>query len=435
MTNINIILLASLFVLSQAWGQHHHGDAPATVGLPTTVSHEHPMGAFSCSQMEIWDYAIGMCAPLAMKGMPMTMLMLHYNSFLAQTFEEGARGRDGFTIPNMMMADLGTTLNDSHFVNLDVMATVERWTFPKAGYPELIQIGEENQNHEPYLDAQHPHSSPFMGITLSDTISLESGKDHFKIWFSPLGPSTDGPAAFMHRATGMVNPDAPLGHHIGQDVGHITSTVLGASVRLSGTTVEASTFNGTEPEPTKVDLPLGVLNSFAARLTQEITSHHAIMASAAYVKNPELHDSGVDHVWRYSTSIYSDRQLENDWIIHNTFIYGLINFYDATSALNSFNEEIWLHQGHKNIFSRIEYLQRTSNELQINSTTPNDPNWVTAITLGYTHELARWDGSNVSLGTSITKDFLPANYQNAYSGNPLAAKIFLQVGGMKMWNL
>lgn len=397
-------------------------------------NHSHPMESSNCDDMQVWDFSMGMCAPLAMKEMPMKMAMLHYNSFFMQTVEEGPRGRSEFSVPNMLMMDVGSSVGERHYVNLNFMGTLERWTFPDKGTPEILQIGEENADHVPYLDAQHPHSSPIMGLTLSDTITIH-GKDHLKLFFAPRGQSTDGPVAFMHRPTGMVNPDAPLGHHIGQDVGHITSTVLGSSLRLGTTTIEASTFNGTEPEPSKVDLPTGSLNSYAGRITQEFTPHFYAMASAAYVKNPEPHDPNLDHVWRYSASLYNEQTFENGWQIHNTFIWGLVNFYDDTSALNSLAEEFWLQRDQQNIWGRIEYLQRTPGELQITSPQPDDPQWVTAVTLGYTYKIAKWESAEVGLGASLTKDILPSDYRSAYGGDPLTAKVFLQVGGMKMWNL
>lgn len=389
-------------------------------------------GPAACAEMEVWNFGMGMCMPVAMKDMPMRMAMLTYNSFLTQTAQEGPRGRNTLTLPNMFMVDVGSTVGDRHYVNLDFMGTLERWTFPDAGYPELLQVGESNDAHQPYIDAQHPHSSPIMGLTLSDTISLGEGRDHAKIWFAPRGETTDGPIAFMHRPTGLVNPDAPLGHHIGQDVGHITSTVLGASLHVGGTTLEASTFNGTEPEPTKVDLPMGTMNSYASRLIQEFSPRVYAMVSAAYVKSPEPHEPDLDHLWRYSASVYSEHDLASGWKFQNAFIYGLVNFYDHTGALNSFNEEFWFHRDRSHIWSRIESLQRTAGELQISSASPNEARWVTAVTLGYTHRLASLDESTLGLGTSVTKDLLPSEFQDAYGGNPLTAKIFLQFGGMKM---
>lgn len=379
------------------------------------VSEKKPMGPKDCSEMEYWDYGTGMCMPLSMPGMPMSMAMLHGNAFLVGLTEEGPRGRSTFAFPNMLMGDFGKSFGDRHYVNVNLMLTLEKWTFPKSGYPELLQIGEETEDGVPYIDAQHPHSSPIMGLTFSDTIWLGRGKDHLKLFFAPRGQATDGPIAFMHRSTGMVNPDAPLGHHIGQDVSHITSTVIGASLGLHRTRIEVSTFNGTEPEPAKVDLPLGTPNSYAARLIQEISEEWTIMGSAGYVKDPEPHDSDIKEVRRYSASLYDQHELGSGWMLHNAFIFGLVNGYDRVSALRSFLDEFWFHSDQpEQVWGRIELLERTPAELAITGVSNlTEPRWVTALTLGYTHKLKSWNELDFSAGVSATKDFLPSEFKSA----------------------
>lgn len=389
-----------------------------------------------CADMEVWDYGMNMCMPLAMKDMPMSMLMLHGNAFLVGVTEEDDRGRNKLAAPNMIMLDAGTSVGDRQYFNVDLMLTAEKWTFPKDGYPELLQIGEENSDHVPYLDAQHPHSSPIMGLIFSDTITLDENKNHLKISFAPRGETTEGPVAFMHRATGEVNPDAPLGHHIGQDVGHISSTVLAASLKLGKTTLQASTFYGEEPKPDVVDLPMGSPNSYAARLIQEFSSDFYAMASAAYVKNPEADEPELDHIWRYSASVYHHIQLNDQWHFWNTFIYGLVNDYDHASALKSFGEEFLFQKTKSQIWGRIEYLQRTPNELEVTGFSDGDAGrWVTALTLGYTQTLVATEALQFKAGASVTKDLLPAIYQDAYGIDPWSGKIFLQISGMKMWDL
>lgn len=404
-----------------------------TAALPALAM---PAGPADCGDMELWDYDSGMCMPFAMEGMPMSMVMIHGNAFATQIHQTGPRGRDSFAIPNMLMVDVGRSVGPDHYVNFEFMGTLEKWSFPERGYPELLQIGEEDENGLPFLDAQHPHSSPVMGLTISDTITLEDGKDHMKIWFSPRGQSTDGPVAFMHRPTGMMNPDAPLGHHVGQDAGHITSTVIGGLVNIGSTTVEASAFHGEEPEPTKVDLPLGPPNSYALRLIKQFTPHVYAMTSAAFVKEPEHHDPDLDHIWRYSASIGTQTQLASGWTYHNTLILGLVNGYDDAAALASVNEEFWFKREARNIWGRVEHLQRTPNELfVIGPADADEGRWVTAITLGYTHTLKSWESGALGLGASVTQDILPSEFRDAYGGNPTTAKIFLQIGGMTMRDL
>lgn len=391
------------------------------------------MGPNDCNEMEVWDYSMGMCMPLPMNDMPMKMIMVHGNSFFTQNWNSGPRGENAFSVPNMFMIDAGSSIGDRHYLNLNIMATVERWSLPDNGYSLLLQTGEERKDGTPYIDAQHPHSSPIMGLTISDTITLNNGKDHLKFWFAPRGQSTDGPVAFMHRPTGMVNPDAPLGHHIGQDAGHITSTVIGGAIRLSDTTLEVSTFNGEEPKPSKTDLPIGDPNSFAVRLTQQFTPHFYAMGSAAKIEEP--HHGLESHLWRYSTSLYNDITFNNGWMLHNTFIWGLINGYNHASSLNSFGEEFWLLKDKHNIWGRIEVLERTPEELDITTSEQHSGQWITAATLGYTQKIAKWESLDVGLGGSLTKYFLPTEFESAYGGDPISGKVFLQISGMKMWEL
>lgn len=397
-----------------------------------------PRRPSECGDMMIWDYAMSMCMPIAMEGMSMSMFMVQANVFGVQTFQEGPRGTNAFSAPNMVMIDWGRSVGDSHYFNIDFMGTIEKWTFPKDGNPLLLQIGEENADEEPYLDAQHPHSSPIMGLTFSDTISLGK-KNYLKLSFAPRGEATDGPVPFMHRPTGMVNPDAPLGHHVGQDVGHITSTVFAAALRQGRVTLEASAYHGEEPEPTKVDLPLGELDSYSTRLTFEFNENLFAMVSAAYVGEPEGHDhngsNGPDHIHRYSASIYSRTISTNGWTTQDALIFGVINHADGVSALRSFGYEFLATKNKSTLWARTEVLERTGAELQIATADPARAEWITAVTFGYTHKLGKWQDWNIGLGGSATQDVLPDEFQTAYGGNPLTGKIFLQASGMKMKDL
>lgn len=450
--NILLTALLSSFCMptySQAQSEHQGHEQNMPMGESTKSempdkNMDHSMmdprdksGAESCQDMEFWDATQGMCLPLPMAGMPQKRIMVHGNAFAVGIFAEKPRGRDQFAAPNMIMGDFGQSAGGRHFLNVNLMLTFEKWTYSKDGYTELAQIGEENNDGKPYIDGQHPHSSPIMGLTFSDTLKLGEGKDHVRFFFAPRGQATDGPVAFMHRPTGMANPDAPLGHHLAQDVGHITSTVLGTGLTLGDTTFEVSTFHGEEPKPDKVDLPIGNLDSYAARLIQIINPQWTFMTSAAYVKSPEGDERpDIDHNWRYSASAYFSGKVFDGWRFHNTFIYGLINFYDNVSALSSVTEEFLFRKKPSSVWGRVEYVQRTASQLAVASDPSQEkPRDVYAMTLGYTHDLKKWKSADLALGASITKTFLPSTFETAYAGDPMSGRIFLQLSGMKMWDL
>jgi hypothetical protein len=414
------VLFIPLFVLSPRW-----------VFASDTLA--------TCDEMTVYDPSLGMCEAYPMPDMPMKMIMVHGNIFGTHIWEEGSRAQDNWASTSMVMGDFGTSLGNHQYLNLDIMATAEKWTMPDNGYPLLLQIGETNSQGQPFIDAQHPHSSPIMGLTLSDTIAFGTpdSKNNLKVFFAPRGEATDGPIAFMHRITGMVNPDAPLGHHIGQDVGHITSTVIGGSLKIGATHFEASTYHGQEPDPEAVDLPIGKPDSFSFRLIEDFSESFSGMISFARVDSPEPDEPDILFETRSSASLYWRKPLGPDWIFYHTLIYGQISQYDQAQSLSSFTDEFLFQGPTPRIWGRVEVLQRTPSELEIPlENNPYSPQWVTAMTVGYTHQLASWpDSVELGVGGSVTKDLLPSDFLSAYGGNPWSGKIFLQLGGMKMWSI
>jgi hypothetical protein len=390
----------------------------------------------TCAADESWDNAMSMCMPSAQSGTARTIVSGQFNVFGVFSDVPGPRGIEQFAAPNMFMLDAGRALGSRQFLNLDLMGTTELWTYPARGYPELLQIGEERSDGSPYIDAQHPHSSPIMGLTLSDMIALGSSNT-LKLFFAPRGESTDGPIAYMHRDSAQDDPDAPLGHHVGQDVGHISSTVLGAQLTLGPITVEASAFNGEEPQPTKVDLPLEPLDSEALRVTYAFQPDHRLMVSVAHVDQQDPTYPGTTSATRVSASLY-DRFALHGWTLDHSFVVGHIARYpDGTSETSLLDEALWA-RGSSDVWGRIEILQRLASELEIPSAYPpygaDDRRWVSALTLGYTHWTQLHRGLQFGLGTSLTLDVIPGDWAAVYgSRTPLTVRFIIQVRGAGRW--
>ena len=68
----------------------------------------------------------------------------------------------------------------------------------------------------------------------------------------PVGEPALGPVAFMHRASASDIPFAPLSHHT-FDSTHIAFGVVTGAVDHGPVTVEASVFNGREPDENRWD--------------------------------------------------------------------------------------------------------------------------------------------------------------------------------------
>jgi hypothetical protein len=388
----------------------------------------------ACSAGEYWSFAMSMCMARPERAGNLRAMIMGA-LFVADVGVSGTRSAHDIVAPNWVMLDLGVDVARWNRLELDVMLTAERWTYPDSGYPLPFQVGEENEHGQPFVDAQHPHSSPLMGLTLADVMSLSRDKLRLlRVWFAPRGESTDGPIAFMHRATGTVNPDAPLGHHIGQDVGHISSTVIGASLTLPSTIVEVSTFHGREPSPDAIDLPVGAPDSVAARVAQQIGRHYTLAASLAYVNDPEG-TGQTDPVLRASVSAYARWELPHDWRAHATLIWGGISHYDGATWLDSITGEVLFTDWDNALWGRLEILERTPAELRVTPlpATPDDPSWVGALTAGYTRKVVSVGPVDFSAGASGTLNFMTDPFLNAYGGRPiLSGKLFVEARVIKM---
>lgn len=375
---------------------------------------------------------MNMCMPLPGIQGAQFMFSAQFNAFAVFSFQQGSRGTNQFAAPNMFMVDAGHTVGIRQFINVDVMGTTELWTYPQHGYPELLQVGEERNDGSAFVDAQHPHSSPIMGLTLSDTISLKNTHT-LKLFFAPRGESTDGPVAFMHRESARDNPDAPLGHHVGQDVGHVSSTVFGAQLNLGAWTVEASAFNGDEPGPTHVDMPMGSLNSEALRVTYAVAQNHRVMASIAQVDQIDPAFPGSTSATRLSASLYDHLIAGNLGSVDHTFIIGSITRHPIHSTLTSFLDEAVLKKNASEFWGRIEVLQRLRSELEIpisSSDEMEQKHWISAFTAGYTHWSAWPSKLEAGIGASITMDVMPDDWASAYGHRtPLTARLIIQLRG------
>lgn len=383
--------------------------------------------SMKCGGIETRDHAMGLCMPMAMDGVH--KIMLRENGFGVYNLQQGPRGRGAFAAPNLITLDIGRSVENRNYVNLDVAATFEKWTYPYKGYPQLLQTGLRNSMGDSFVDSQHPRSSPIMGLTLSDNIRLNDDRDFIKVFFAPRGESTDGPISFMRRAAGIVNPDAPLGRHGGQDMGLISSTVFGASLGIEDFRFEASIFNGQEPEPQKIELPLGVPNSGALRVMYRISEEMLAMVSAAYVKNS-------DHISRrYSFSFYREDEVFSSWKLFESVLYSAITNYEGVAWQPSAAIEFLLMGPRPRVWGRFEFVNRTPAQLAIDGNSNAEPGkTVSGLTLGYTHCVAKLGEGELGLGASFTKNFVPFEYSGAYGGNPWTGRVFLQAGGMQTWD-
>jgi hypothetical protein len=132
------------------------------------------------------------------------------------------------------------------------MFSAESLTSPHPGFPELFQTGE-TYHGEPLVDHQHPHNV-FAELSLFYTVPLGKRLS----WEFYGGPSAEpalGPVTYIHRASAAELPLAPLSHHL-QDSTHTSFGVVTTGFIIDGVKLEASAFNGHEPNEERWSIQL-----------------------------------------------------------------------------------------------------------------------------------------------------------------------------------
>jgi hypothetical protein len=218
------------------------------------------------------------------------MLMLHGAIWPRYVNASTRRGDDGIDAPNWIMAMYSHPLGENAQLGLRGMMSLDPLTEGGRGYPLLFQSGE-TWHDQPLHDRQHPHD---LFAELSATYSQKFAHDFSSyIYFGMPGEPALGPPTFMHRASAMDNPDAPIGHHW-QDSTHITFGVATLGVAWKNVKAEGSIFTGREPNEDRYDFDRPRFDSYSGRISWNPTSDLALQVSPPSPAHRAVERSGVE---------------------------------------------------------------------------------------------------------------------------------------------
>ena len=348
------------------------------------------------------------------------MLMQDGVVFVEFNHQGGPRGGDEIVAPNwwMGMASRDTAAGRLTF---DAMLSLEPATVGKSGYRELFQAGEALDG-APLIDHQHPHDL-FMQlaaiwrlpVTDATGVTLAGG---------PVGEPALGPVAFMHRASALDNPTAPLGHHT-FDSTHVAFGVVTVAVDHGPFVVEGSVFNGREPDDNRWDFDFGRLDSFSGRVWYRPNSDWEFQASSGRLASPEQLEPG-QNVVRTTVSGQWTRKRGFD-VTSATVGFGVNDTESGTRA--AFFAEAAKRANKTTVYGRFE----TVDQEYIGHT-------VAALTVGAAHDVWQWHGVEGGIGGDVTFYGVPEAIEPAYSAHPVSFHLFFRLrppaGHMgRMWNM
>lgn len=282
-----VVLLLAIARASSGQGHAHHGSLEGWLG-PYSMTREASGTSWQpdAAGMEGLHFEWG-----AWRA------MLHGFVFGVYTHQEGPRGGDQAFSTNMIMFGAGRGLAGGT-VALRAMSSLEPLMGP-LGYRELLQTGESADGINHLIDRQHPHDL-FMELAATYSHTLGSGRSVFLYAGWPGEPAL-GPPAFMHRPSGQAIPTAPLAHHW-MDATHITFGVLTGGFTWGPAKLDASAFNGREPDSERWDFETPRLDSASVRFTWNPMPALSAQVSAGWLESPERLHPDID-LRRYTASL------------------------------------------------------------------------------------------------------------------------------------
>ena len=281
----------------------------------------------------------------------------------------------------------------------------------KSGYPLLFQTGETADGMTPLIDRQHPHDL-FMELAGTYSLPLFENSSLFAYFGLPGEPAL-GPPAFMHRFSGVDNPEAPITHHW-LDSTHITYGVITLGYVWQSWKMEGSVFRGREPDQYRWNIESPGFDSYSARLSFNPGKNWSYQVSYGAIDSPEQLEPNVD-VQRITASTSYNKPLQNgNW--QTTFAWGR-NDASSGKALDGFMLESAVHMHDRHVFfGRIERVDKDELAAVVNK-----------VSLGYIYELPAWKHMKWGVGNSFDMGIIPDKLKLAYGDMPLSYMVFVRV--------
>ncbi|HEX7980167.1 MAG TPA: hypothetical protein VF461_16275 [Gemmatimonadaceae bacterium] len=344
--------------------------------------------------------------------------------------QNGPRGVDHLSSLNWAML-MATRQTASSKLQFRAMGSAEPWTLGSEGYPLLLQTGETYKG-QPMYDRQHPHDmvmelAAVMERAVTDRIGVS-------LYAAPVGEPAIGPVAFPHRPSAMNDPLAPIVHHW-QDATHVSFGVLTAGVFTRSLRLEASIFNGREPDETRTDFDYEgrSLDSYAARLTWNPSANWSLSGSWAYLASPDA-AAPDESMRRAALSVLSAHTFSSGARLNTAFVFGANQHEFAEHLEPSYLAESSLQLGGAhNLFARAEYVQKDHEELILGPAGPEGDFNVMALTAGYLVELGGASPVRAGIGARGSVNLLPASLSPIYgSATPTGFALFVRLAPQTM---
>jgi len=410
---IKAIGLLLLLCASPALGQEMKG-MDMDQGGPKAMTMHGPFGFYPMnrdSSGTSWQPDLGPAmGRMDMAGDWMLMSRLVLNGIY--DYQSGPRGGE-MAFPSGMLMGMAQRDVGSGTLGLRVMLSPDP-LMGRRGYPLLLESGETANGSTHLIDRQHPHDL-FMELAATYSQTLDDRTSAFLYLGYPGEPAL-GPPAFMHRASGMDDPAAPITHHW-LDSTHVTFGVATLGMVRGDWKLEVSQFTGREPDQHRFNFDSPRMDSTAARVSFNPDAHWSLQASWGHLNSPEQLEPGVDET-RYTASATYVTDVGDEGSVAATLAWGLKNLSDG-QHLNGFLAEaeykpadLWT------AFARAEWEENSE-------VVAGRVNRMGDLTLGGIRDFALDEHWKIGLGGLYAFDFTPGHA--GYGGAPHGSMVFMRL--------
>ncbi|HUR39825.1 MAG TPA: hypothetical protein VM240_01535 [Verrucomicrobiae bacterium] len=403
------LALVLAFLATPAFAQHEHHSTtqPGALG-PQPMSREASGTAWQpdAAPMSGWHSRQGFWT-----------FMAHGYLDVIWDDQGGPRGDEALFVPGMV-ALMGHGPFGPGTAGLKLMLSPDP-LMGRDGYPLLFQTGETADGQTELVDRQHPHD---FFMELAGSYSLRVGDEGSVFVYGGLpGEPALGPPAFMHRASGITIPEAPLTHHW-LDSTHITFGVATLGATWGEWKVETSAFNGREPDQNRWNIELRGVDSYSGRVSWNAGTAWSMQLSHGYLGGPEqLHpDEGV-HRSTASLSHTLAQGHEAHW--STTFAVG-VNRHGEDSVPGYVLESTRQFSGPLALFARGEYIR--SDHLIESGPLAGEEFGVAKLTGGFAYRVADVGPLRFSAGALASVYRYAESLETEYGERPVSGMVFVR---------
>lgn len=355
------------------------------------------------------------------------MYMFHGNIFVRYNHQDinnvGSRGGEKWDAPNMIMAMGQTKIGKNGLFHFSAMFSLDAAIAGGYGYPLLFQTGESWKG-QPLVDRQHPHDL-FSELSVSYSHAFSKNTDLF-IYLGYPGEPALGPVTFMHRVSGMDNPDAPIGHHW-TDATHISFGVATIGFRYGKFKLEGSSFTGREPDEDRYNFDKPKFDSWSGRLSFNPGKNWSFQVSHGFIKSPEALRPSED-VNRTTASATNVFTFGNEKYFSSTALWGL-NKEKNHDASNNAVLETAIRLKKLVAYMRYEWIQKSVEELNLDQNIYGTQTIfpINSTTIGAGYDLFHISKVRVMGGAQLSWYHADTKLESLYGKNPIAGEIYIRL--------